>query len=51
MVAFTKILAALMAACSALALPAAEVEVSSLNVTEIEERSLLKRGIGKGTGT
>lgn len=52
MVAFTSIVAALMAAGSALALalPTAEVEVPSVNVTEVEELSLLKRGIGQGTG-
>lgn len=50
MVAFSSIVAALMAAGSALALPTAEVEVPSVNVTEIEELSLLKRGIGQGTG-
>lgn len=50
MVSFSSIVAALMAAGSALALPTAEVEVPSVNVTEIEELSLLKRGIGQGTG-
>ena len=48
MVAFTSILAALMAAGSALALPT--FEVPSENVTEVEDFSLVKRGIGQGTG-
>ena len=50
MVAFSSFVTALLAAGTALTLPTAEVEVPSVNVTEFEELSLLKRGIGQGTG-